>query len=128
MFSYTKPQTQDLQYIYTQVSIGVYASWLQCYLLVYTLITTPALCYGARGIKQSVQATLQAQVQLNTPYCRYLLSFNNVAPDYKPDFTAFLQNNGISVEEGSDHPHHPELKADKSDLLLDGVEGGTPES
>jgi len=75
-----------------------------------------------------VQATLQAQVQLNTPYCRYLLSFNNVAPDYKPDFTAFLQNNGISVEEGSDHPHHPELKADKSDLLLDGAEGGTPES
>lgn len=75
-----------------------------------------------------VQVTLQAQVQLNTPYCRYLLSFNNVAPDYKPDFTAFLQKNGISVEEGSDHPHHPELKADKSDLLLDGAEGGTPES
>ena len=40
---------------------------------------------------------------------RYLLSFHNVAPDYKTDFEAFLQKNGVSVEEGLDDQPHLEL-------------------
>ena len=40
---------------------------------------------------------------------RYLLSFHNVAPDYKTDFEAFLQKNGVNVEEGLDDQPHLEL-------------------
>ena len=54
---------------------------------------------------------------------RYLLSFHNVAPDYKTDFEAFLQKNGVSVEEGLDDQPHLDLGTRKNSEDPKGVGG-----
>ena len=54
---------------------------------------------------------------------RYLLSFHNVAPDYKTDFEAFLQKNGVSVEEGLDDQPHLDLGTSKNSEDPNGVMG-----
>ena len=53
----------------------------------------------------------------------YLLSFHNVAPDYKPDLEAFLQKNGVSVEEGLDNQPHLDLGTSKNSEDPKGVGG-----
>ena len=59
--------------------------------------------------KQHFKSMCNTYIMVMFSDFRYLLSFHNVAPDYKTDFEAFLQKNGVNVEEGLDDQPHLEL-------------------